>query len=814
MNQSTVTISDGYTLALANDVTRTSTTAAGWNLNGSIATYRNAGTIAGYTLENNQITYTPASGGGNFTVSGVTSLDGLSINGNVITVSAASLGTETVRISSGYTLALGSDVIIYESAGGEWQHNGTTASYKSFGNLAGYTLSNNQILYKASTEAGETLIELNGIATASELLLDGNNIELSLRHFADEEISIVTGSDYDFKLSAGNYGRKTLKGSTDKDMITNEGEAITIDGGDGNDKIENKGSDVEIIGGAGIDAIDNSGSGVTIEGGAGDDNVSLSGGDEGGNTYVYNDGDGNDYIYNFTSEYTIVTDTTDIKTSIKGNDVIFKIGTGSITAKKAATSEGTTITLLDTKDNLISDNTYTADGIISGDTIELLESLKKKYKQSANISKVDGTKVKGGAAIEGNDSGGTLLGGEGNDTLITGENNFELTGGKGNDLFVYGGGDDTITDYTQSDRISLGSFTETDYDIDGEDITLNFGNKNVLTIKKGKSKEITFADKKSTVKIYGDEGVFDGKKKSLTLAVDTNDSFSAGKYNKLITIDGSKVDNELTITGNKKANYIVAGKSNTTLNGGKGKDTLIGGDGSEDVFIYENKSGNKTIQNYSFEDDDLISLGSGAVISQVTTKKNNVILKVGSNTITIEDTDKFNFTEGGKTKTYDNKMLINGDSVTLSSDYKGTFDLEENEKYNHVSAELGKKAVNLIGDAGENILTGGKGKDTLNGGDNDDTLNGGKGNDSLWGGDGKDTFVYTAGEGTDYIMDYEEGDLLKILDKRGKEISKDAIKNSFNGDDLILSIKGGGKLILANVTTSAKVNINGNVQSF
>ena len=179
-----------------------------------------------------------------------------------------------------------------------------------------------------------------------------------------------------------------------------------------------------------------------------------------------------------------------------------------------------------------------------------------------------------------------------------------------------------------------------------------------------------------------------------------------------------------------------------TLNGGKGKDTLVGGEG-EDVFIYENKSGNKTIQNYSYEDGDLISLGSGAEISQVTTKKNNVVLKVGSNTITIENTDKFNFTQDGETKTYDNKMLISDDSVTLESNFKGTFSLEDNASYNHVSAELGKKAVELIGDAVNNSLIGSKGKDTLNGGDNNDTLWGGKGNDILTGGDGADTFIIT-----------------------------------------------------------------------
>ena len=348
---------------------------------------------------------------------------------------------------------------------------------------------------------------------------------------------------------------------------------------------------------------------------------------------------------------------------------------------------------------------------------------------------------------------------------------------------------------------------------------MNFDNDNALMIQNGKDKEITFAAKKSEVRIYTDEGIYDGKKKSLILAAETESSYSAAKSKKLITIDGAAVENDIEIVGNSKANYIIAGNNGSTLDGSKGKDTLRGGEGA-DLFVYSTKSGNKVIENYG--EDDIISLDEKAEISQVTTKKDNVILKVGSNTITIEDTDKFTFTQNGETKTYNNKMLIIDKSVTLASDFKDkTFDLnaENNSGYNHISAELGKKAITLIGDEEDNSLTGGKGKDTLNGGENDDTLNGGKGNDSLWGGDGADTFVYQAGTGTDIIGDYnlDDGDLLQILDKKGKEISKGAIKKAkFDGDDLTLSIKGGGKLILAGVGTEGTVtlNVNGTEQSF
>ncbi len=87
---------------------------------------------------------------------------------------------------------------------------------------------------------------------------------------------------------------------------------------------------------------------------------------------------------------------------------------------------------------------------------------------------------------------------------------------------------------------------------------------------------------------------------------------------------------------------------------------------------------------------------------------------------------------------------------------------------------------------------------------------GGKGNDSLWGGGRADTFIFCAGDGTDMIMDYDfnEGDLLQILDKNGVT-TRNYSKASFDGDSLKLTAQGGGKIIFKNVTASSRFNING-----
>ena len=337
-----------------------------------------------------------------------------------------------------------------------------------------------------------------------------------------------------------------------------------------------------------------------------------------------------------------------------------------------------------------------------------------------------------------------------------------------------------------------------------------------MTLESGLDKTITFGTKNSTVNVYTEKGIFDGNEKSVKL-LSTLKEFSAAKNSKLISIDGSAAEEEIAITGNSKKNYIVAGENGSTLDGGKGKDTLVGGDG-EDVFIYDSKSGNKTIINYSNDQGDKISLGKDASISEVQSKGKDIVLKVGNNKITLKDagSNPFTFVEGGATKTFSAGLLVSADSksVSLTSAADKTIDLSseayDDLKYKDVSAALLKKAVTITGDVEDNKLTGGKGKDSISGGDGNDTLTGGKGNDTLWGGDGDDTFIFNAGGGNDMIMDYEQGDMLQILDKRVREGS---FSSTFDDDTFKLSVKGGGKVLLSGVTSTTSVNINGTSQT-
>ena len=472
----------------------------------------------------------------------------------------------------------------------------------------------------------------------------------------------------------------------------------------------------------------------------------------------------------------------------------------------------------------ISGNTYKAEGVIINlhgeKKIILTEDLQEYQADSDAVEIIDGSQNTTGVNIDAESKGISLIGGTGKDTLISGEQEFELTGGKGNDVFIFNGkSNGKIMDYSQKgkdgrDKIVIDSLLSfKGYEIDGNNVALSYNdgeNTHTLTIEGGAGKEITFGTKNSTVNIYREEGIFDSNGKAISLSA-YSEKFEATKtYSKIETIDGSAA-NEVEIIGNKRANYIKAGSADSTLNGDKGNDTLVGGEGN-DIYVYDFKSGNKLIIGYS--DGDTISLTGGAIISEVKTinKNTDLELKIDSNKITISGGagNSFTFNDGEEKTFTANGLLVSADGKTASLTSSFTGKAEDlTTDYVNVSAVLLKKGTSLTaGNDTDNSLIGGKGNDTLNAGTGGSILWGGKGNDILYGEVGEDTFIFWAGDGTDTIFNYSEGDMLQILDKKGSKNSTYS-KAVFSGDTLTLSIKGGGKIVLSGVSDGDGINING-----
>ena len=333
--------------------------------------------------------------------------------------------------------------------------------------------------------------------------------------------------NYFYRYNDENFSGKNsiIIGGAGNDTINNLGDFVTINGGAGENIIFNGsefysgGKKVSILGGADKDTITNcAGSYVTIQAGSGNDsiknihtvnydnynqttkkydtietlypeNVTIYGGagndtieNDGSKTlFVYNSGDGKDLIqgFNETSTLKIVGDTYTQKTS--GKDIIFTVGSGSITLKNA---KGKTLKIDGTEKNIwnLSGTTATYGTskkiLITIAGVKSLSgvSLKNKtvtFKASAlnkNIS-VNGSgyefnfaegndsiKVSGGGCkISGGAGNDTISGGKGNDTLWGGAGNDTLLGGAGNDTFIYkpNEGTDHIKDYASGDILQI-----------------------------------------------------------------------------------------------------------------------------------------------------------------------------------------------------------------------------------------------------------------------------------------------------------------------------------------------------------------------
>lgn len=97
---------------------------------------------------------------------------------------------------------------------------------------------------------------------------------------------------------------------------------------------------------------------------------------------------------------------------------------------------------------------------------------------------------------------------------------------------------------------------------------------------------------------------------------------------------------------------------------------------------------------------------------------------------------------------------VAGGSFSYVVGQVGGYSIAQGAEIENATGGLGNDF--LIGNALDNMLTGGGGKDTLLGGDGNDTLDGGLGNDILVGGLGADTFVYSGGN--DVIKDFNEAE--------------------------------------------------------
>ena len=773
LGNSKVTISDGYTLKLANDVTKPSNINANWSINGTTATYKSSATSAGYSLSSDRktINYIAASGGKTFTISGLKkglsvkngTIEGISIKDNVVMVSSNIIGDDEVKIiGEGYTLEIVKIVPIPD--GISIKNNVLTASNK----FTGDTINLNE-------EWATSITKVNVSAISHDLNILSNDLNTSIKAGKGSD-TIFTG-----------LGNNTLTGGTGNDVfVYSEGNDVITDYKSGEDQINLNLADVTKSSVKGSDVI------LTTDKGT----LTLKG--------------AKDKVVTFVDD------------SVATSDLIFFADTYYAPLETGLT--------YDSKRTVL-----TASSKFTGEEIDLEEYLETVTKINASalsqdvniVGNKNNNSIKGSKGSDtinggmGNDtlSGGTgddsifggndndkILGDAGNDTLFGGSGNDTLTGGAGKDIFIYESGNDLITDYkVGEDQIKLNLADVTNSSIKGSDVILTT-DKGTLTLKGAKDKVVTFVDDNgatSDLIFFADTYyapletglTYDAKRTVLTASNKfTSEEIDLEEYLETVTkVNASALSQGVNIVGNKNNNSIKGGKGSDTINGGNGNDTLTGG-ADRDVFVYEDD--NDVITDYK-SGEDQINLNL-ADVTKTSVKGSDVILTTDEGTLTVKSTkdkvitfvddnsatsDLIFFADTYYTPletglTYDAKRTV----LTASSKFTGEeIDLEEYlETVTKVNASALSQDVNIVGNKNNNSIKGGKGSDTINGGN---------GNDTLTGGADRDVFVYE--DGNDVITDYKAGeDSIKI---NGKISS-----TSYKGKDVIFSV-GDGTLTVKGV---------------
>ncbi len=354
---------------------------------------------------------------------------------------------------------------------------------------------------------------------------------LTIKDGAGKKITVIDSSDEEFTKTyteSAVYNQKLTEmtiTSSASGTITAGTKAELIDATDAvaNVKIVANGKNNTITAGNNSIEIDSGAGNDVLYGGAGDDSLSggkgndtLTGGD-GADKFVYSEG--KDVITDFTAEEDTIelTSGTISNASFKDSDMIFKIGSGTLTVKDGAD-----------KEIAIGDSIYYNNFVYDLNKTTL--TLGKNFSGSLqatdydeNIKTINASAILKSANITGNAENNTILGGKGadtifggagddslsgnagNDILYGGAGDDTLTGGLGKDIFIYESGDDVITDYTAGqDTIKFSSeITSTSYS--NKDLIFETENGNLKVIDAaGKKITVTDSSGKTTKQIYSE----------------------------------------------------------------------------------------------------------------------------------------------------------------------------------------------------------------------------------------------------------------------------------------------------------------------
>ena len=490
------------------------------------------------------------------------------------------------------------------------------------------------------------------------------------------------------------------------------GRGVTFTGSSGNDVITTSNGDDSINGGAGDD---------TLDGGTGTD--ALAGG-SGNDTYVMNNA--NDTVTELAGEGTD-TFQTSVSLTLSAN----------VENAVVATAAGITVT---------------------GNALE--------------------------NTMTGNAGGDLFFGGDGADTLGGGNGDDTLDGGNGNDALDGGAGADTASYATAASAVTVSLAIGAAQDTLGAGTDMLSNIENLLgsalndTLTGGAAAN-TIDGGAGNDTLDGGAGADTASYASAASGVTVNLAIGAAQNTLGAGIDmlsnfesllGSAFND--TLTGDGGANTLSGGNGDDALSGGAGNDTLDGG-GGNDTASYAAAASGVTVSLAVGTAQDTFGAGidtlSGVEIllgsafgDTLTGGVGNDTLAGGAGNDTL-DGDSDHDLLAGETDddtliggTGDDTYVVNtiSDTITeLSGEGIDTvltsvgYILQDNVE-NLVATAVAGVFVLGIGNALDNVMTGGASIDLFSGGDGNDTLTGGGGDDTLEGGGGSDTLHGGTGNNT------------------------------------------------------------------
>ena len=696
---------------------------------------------------NDTLTFTGTSGSIDFSVISISNIENLTAVGNnnnqTITVSAAQFAGFTSINMSGNN---DSDVLNVTVNGTVDISGGTTPS-----------ISNTETVRLVDASGGSDSIKLTG----AQLNLFTS---IAFTGGGSDTINLTSTSTGLNALSDSNLtGAETISASTAAAAVTinlaKQTEGFTVNASDKGDTITGGAGNDAITGGAGNDVLAGGSGNDTITGGAGNDTITGGAGTDiltgglGADTFVMSAA--SDFTASETINGTAEQSTLDtLRLDAAGTYSLTSTVTNIDVITLNRNAPGFNLTVTDSQAGSADAN---QDGTLNDLLIKSSASMTNGVTINAsgltgtNHITVDGTNLGGNDTISGRQRrfGGRLghdTKGAGDDTITGGAGSDILTGGLGADTFVMSAASGFTASETINGTAEQSTLDTLRLDAAGTySLTSTVTNIDVITLNRNASGfNLTVTNSQAGSADANQDGTLNDllikSSASMTNGVTINASGLTGTNH--ITVDGTNLGGDDTITGGAGNDVLAGGSGNDTITGGAGTDILTGGLGA-DTFVMSAASdftASETINGTAEQSTlDTLRLDAAGTYSLTSTVTNIDVITLNRNApgfnLTVTDSQAGS-ADANQDGTLNDLLIKSSASMTNgvtinASGLTGT---------NHITVD----GTNLGGNdtMAADTIRGGRQRQWRGAGD--DTITGGAGSDILTGGLGADTFVMSA----------------------------------------------------------------------